>query len=254
MAAEYSSTDAFRGATFRGVDLTGATFRDCILAGVRITGSDIGDLRVSGYAPNGGGVVVDGVDVTAFVRLELDRRHPERVRLRDARTPEDLRAVWAIVERLWDETLLRAEQLPEAVRRERVDDEWSVVETLRHLVMATDIWLGRMIELEERPFHEAGLPPTEYPEDGLPELGIDPTAQPSYEEAVSMHAERREQVRAFLEAVTDAELRDVRTAVPLPAWGERSHSVRDCLGVLVDEYIEHRRFAARDLAALELRA
>ena len=251
MAAEYSSTDAFRGATFRSVDITGATFRDCTLAGVRITGSDIGDLRVSGYAPNGGGVVVDGVDVTAFVRSELDRRHPERVQLRDARSLEDLRAVWATVERLWDETLRRAEQLPEAARHERVDDEWSVVETLRHLVMATDIWLGRMIRLEDRPFHEAGLPPTEYPEDGLPELGIDPTVQPSYDEAVAMHAERRAQVRAFLEAVTDAELHEIRTAVTLPAWGEQSHSVRGCLGVLIDEYIEHRRFAVRDMTALE---
>lgn len=32
-----------------------------------------------------------------------------------------------------------------STRHERVDDEWSLVETLRHLVFAADVWMGRMI-------------------------------------------------------------------------------------------------------------
>ena len=164
MTAEYASTDAFRGATFRSADLSGATFRDCSFAGVRITGSDISDLQISGYVESGGGVVVDDVDVTAFVRTELDRRHPERVQLRDARTAEDLRAVWATVERLWAETLARAERLPEDLRHERVDDEWSVVETLRHLVFAVDVWMGRMV----RGGGADRSTPAGLPADGLP--------------------------------------------------------------------------------------
>ena len=47
-----------------------------------------------------GTVVVDDVDVTAFVAAELDRRHPERVQLRGMRTAEDCRAMWDTVERL----------------------------------------------------------------------------------------------------------------------------------------------------------
>lgn len=254
MAAEYATSDDFRGSTFHTVDLAGATFRDCSLAGARIIGSDISGLRVSGYTTNGGGVIVDGVDVAAFVRSELDRRHPERALLREARTAEDLRTVWATVDRLWSQTLARAERMPVGVRQERVDDEWSVAETLRHLVFAVDVWLGRMIRGHDRPFHSAGLPPTSYPAAGAADMGIDLTARPSYVEAVAMHAGRGEQVRAFLATVTDAELEALRTGVPAPLWGEETHSVRGCLGVLIDEHIEHRRYAERDLAVLEARA
>jgi DinB superfamily/Pentapeptide repeats (8 copies) len=251
VAAEYSSTDDFRGATFRDVDLAGASFRDCTLTGVRITGSDLSGLRVSGYLGSRGGVVVDDVDVTDFVRAELDRRYPERVQLREARTADELRAVWATIERLWAETRARAERLPDHLRYERVDDEWSLVETLRHLVCATDIWLGRMIRSDDRPFHPAGLLPTGFPEEGAVELGIDPTARPSYDEAVAVESGRRDRLRAFLATVTDADLEELRTAAPTPAWGERTLPVRGCLGVLLDEHVEHRRFAERDLAMLE---
>ena len=254
MAAEYASTDAFRGASFTDADLGGATFRDCSLAGVRITGSDIGGLRVSGYTTDGAGVFVDGVDVTGFVRSELDRRHPERAFLREARTPADFRAVWETVDRLWSQTMARAERLPVGVRHERVDGEWSVAETLRHLVFAVDVWLGRMVRGHDRPFHSAGLPPTGYPAAGAADLGIDLTARPSYAEAVAMHAERGERVRTFLATVTGAELAEIRTAAPAPAWGVESLTVRECLRVLLDEHIEHRRFAERDLAVLEARA
>ena len=253
MPAEYASTDDFRGATFHGVDLSGAALRDCSLAGVQITGSDISGLRISGYTTNGLGVLVDGVDVTAYVRSELDRRHPERALLREARTAEDFRAVWATVDRLWSQTLARAERMPVGVRHERVDGEWSVAETLRHLVFAVDVWLGRMIRAQDRPFHSAGLPPTGYPAAGAADLGIDLTARPSYAEAVAFHAERGEQVRAFLATVTGAELAEVRTGAPTPVWGKESLPVRECLRVLLDEHVEHRRFAERDLAVLEAR-
>jgi uncharacterized damage-inducible protein DinB len=251
MADEYTSTDAFRGATFRRADLTGATFRDSDLTGVRIVACEVTGLRVSGFAGDAGGVIVDDVDVSGFVQSELDKRHPERAELRQARTADDFRVMWDTVERLWDETLVRADRLPEAVRHERVEEEWSLVETLRHLVFAIDVWIGRMIRGEELPFHPGGLPPTDYPDAGAAELGIDLAARPSYDEAAAMHAERRAQVRRVVEAVTDVELDEIRTAVPAPAWGEEAHSVRECLRVVMDEHCEHRRFAVRDLAVLE---
>ncbi len=253
MAAEYASTDEFRGASFLSADLSGAAFRDCSLAGVRITGSDIGGLHVSGYTTDGAGVFVDGVDVSAYVRSELDRRHPERPLLRTARTAEDFRRVWETVDRLWSQTLARVERMPVGVRHERVDGEWSVAETLRHLVFAVDVWLGRMVRGHDRPFHTAGLPPTGYPAAGAADMGIDLTARPSYAESVAMHAERGEQVRRFLATVSGAELAEIRTAAPAPAWGVESHTVRECLRVLLDEFIEHRRFAERDIALLEAR-
>lgn len=38
-----------------------------------------------------------------------------------------------------------------------VDDEWSMSQTLRHLVLATDAWLRGGIMGVEQPFHEIGL-------------------------------------------------------------------------------------------------
>jgi hypothetical protein len=273
MADEYTDTDAFRGATFRtvdlagatfhavdlsgasfhGVDLSGATFRDSDLSGVRIVASLVADLRVSAHDDGGSRVVVDDVDVTDFVAAELDRRHPERVRLRAVRTADDHRAMWDTVERLWTDTVARAERLPEAARHERVDGEWSFAETLRHLVFAVDVWLGRMILGEAGPYPRFSLPPTDYPRAAVPELGIDLDARPSYAEVLALHADRRARVRRLVAAVTDAELAEPRTAVPTPVWGEESRSVGECLRVLLVEHCAHRRYAERDLALLEAR-
>jgi hypothetical protein len=108
-----------------------------------------------------------------------------------------------------------------------------------------------MIPGEAMPFHRLGLPPTDYLAEGLPELGIDLDAHPSYAEVVALHAEGRAQVRGVVEDLTDAELDQIRTAVPAPAWEVESHSVGECLRVVMNEHCEHRRFAVRDLALLE---
>ena len=132
------NNDAFRGASFTVADLAGAKFVDCDMSQVKIVDSWLVDVNVSGYVSN---FVVNGVDVTAFVDAELDRRHPERVQLREMRMADDYRAMWDTIERLWSDTVARAERLPEPALHERVDQEWSFVETLRHLVkkLASDV-------------------------------------------------------------------------------------------------------------------
>ncbi|WP_372430404.1 hypothetical protein [Janibacter melonis] len=42
-----------------------------------------------------------------------------------------------------------------------VDDEWSFAQTLRHLVMATDTWLGRAVLGLDQPYHPLGQPHAE---------------------------------------------------------------------------------------------
>jgi DinB superfamily len=37
-----------------------------------------------------------------------------------------------------------------------VGGEWSFAQTLRHLILATDMWLGRTILEIEQPFHPIG--------------------------------------------------------------------------------------------------
>jgi hypothetical protein len=43
---------------------------------------------------------------------------------------------------LWDGTIARARNLAAVLQHEFVDGEWSFIETLRHLVFATDAWGG----------------------------------------------------------------------------------------------------------------
>jgi hypothetical protein len=59
--------------------------------------------------------------------------------------PAGFREAWDTVERLWDGTVERARGLDPALLHESVDGEWSFVETLRHLVFATDAWIRRGI-------------------------------------------------------------------------------------------------------------
>jgi hypothetical protein len=253
MSSEYAETRAFRGANFRQADLTGARFRDCDLSGIKIASCQVDDLRINGFDGRAGTVVVDDVDVTDFVKAELDRRYPERVQLGLVVTADEYRAAWNLLDRLWAKTIARAQQLPEGVRQERVDDEWSFVETLRHLIFAIDTWVGRMILGEQEPFHRLGLPPTDCAPTQAADMGLDLAATPSFDEIVIEYSGSAARVGDVVAGVTDDVLGQVRTAVLAQAWGEESQSVAECLGVVFNEHCEHRRFAVRDLAVLEER-
>jgi hypothetical protein len=246
----HRNTRAFREASFHYADLGGATFRDCDMRGVRIVSSYVDGLVVSGFNGRSGPVVVDDVDVSEYVAAELDRRHPERVRFREAQGLEDLRALWVEVEGLWDETLARAGRLPEAALQERVGGEFSFVETLRHLVFAVDTWINGWLRGRPSPFSPLGVPPTDLSPEDWASIGLDADARPSAAEATALFADRRELVRAAFADVTVDQLDDTRTATPVAAWGEETHSVGECLRVVLEEHIEHRRFAERDLTAL----
>ncbi len=103
------NNDAFRGATFMVADLAGARFVDCDMTGVKIVDAALVDVDVSGYVER---LVVNGVDVTDYVDAELDRRHPERVQLRQIEDADGFRAMWDTVERIWSDTVARAERAP----------------------------------------------------------------------------------------------------------------------------------------------
>ena len=248
MAAGDDGTDAFRGASFTGADFTGATFRDCDLRQVKITDSWLVDVSLSGLV---GHLVVNDVDVTAFVEGELDRRHPERVLLREKRTADDYRAMWDTIERLWAGTVARAGRLPEPVLNQRVDGEWSFIETLRHLVFATDKWAGYMILNKPMPHHPLGLPQPGSPLADMAALGIDLEARPPLAEVLEVRGTRMTMVRGIVDRLTDEDLERECPRRPAPGYPEEAHSVGRCLGVVMREECEHRRYAVRDLTALE---
>jgi len=238
---------AFRGARFMVADLEGARFTDCDMSKVKIVDSWLVDVDVSGYISN---LAVNGIDVTEFVNAELDRRHPERVQLRQMQTADDFRAMWDTIDRLWSDTMERADRLPPPALSERVDGEWSFTETLRHLVYITDSWASRTILDEPMPYHRLGLPQTAYAPADAAALGMDLSAQPSLTEVLAVRAGRMAQVRAIVDGLTDAELDRMCSRSPAPGYPEEPRSVAECLGVVMEEECEHHRFAVRDLAVL----
>lgn len=68
-----------------------------------------------------------------------------------------------------------------------VDGEWSFALTLRHLVMATDTWLGRAILEIDQPFHPIGRPHDDYEIDGN-DMSVFTTATPSYDAVQEVRA------------------------------------------------------------------
>ena len=151
---------------------------------------------------------VNGVDVVPLVEAELNRRFPGRADRR-AEDPDGLRAAWATLERTWAATLERVAAMPAGTVDVSVDGEWSFAQTLRHLVMATDAWLGRAILEIEQPFHPIGQPDVEYETDGY-DMSVFTTVTPSYAEVLEVRAGRVAMVRDFLATVTSDELAATR--------------------------------------------
>src|ERR1700754_1938837 len=149
-----------KGTEFRGVDLSGARFRVVDLCGVVMRGAELGDVDIHGEIRN---LRINGVDVGPLVEAELDRRDPERVKMRPV-DPAGFREAWDVVERRWAATVERAGRLDAELLHESVDGEWTFTETLRHLAFATDAWVRRAILGEESPWH-----PLDLPWDGMPD-------------------------------------------------------------------------------------
>lgn len=250
MGTEYTHTREFAGATFRDADMSGITIRDCYVADLKIVSAVVDNMRVYRHDAQGS-VIIDDVDVTEFVAAELDRRHPERVRWRALSTVANYQELWALVEGLWAETLSRAERLGDANLHENVDGEYSVVDTLRHLVFAIDGWFLRLLRGEDMPFHPLGFPYSDYPEDRLGELGLDAGADPSYGQVRAIFDDRIARFGAAIESLTAAELAEERSGNAMPVYDPETMTVAFIIGVVIKELIEHRRYVERDLHILE---
>jgi hypothetical protein len=248
MTVEYAQSDQFRGARIHLCNLAGLEIRDCEVDGLKIVDCYGTDVYVGGGFER---VVVNDVDVTAYVEAELDRQHPARVLAREATTPEDYRAAWDAIEAIWATTLDRARRLPEGTLHERVDGEWSFVETLRHLLMAGDVWLGNAVLEEPAPNHPLGLPHGGMPPDAVAKLGLRVEATATLEEVLAPRLARMATMRRVVDGLTDAELDRVCSRKPADPYPDVEYVVRRCLKVVLKEEAEHHRYAVRDLARLE---
>lgn len=236
------------GAEFRAVDLSHARFRGVDLSGVVMRGVELVDARIDGEIQN---LLINGVDVAPLVNAELDRRHPERARMRPT-DPDGFREAWDIVERLWDGTVGRARGL-DRLLHESVDGEWSFIETLRHLVFATDAWVRRAILGDPSPWDPLDLPWDEMPD--TPGIPRDREVRPPLEEVLTLRRDRMATVRTVIDGLTDESLASHTAPVEGAGWPPpRSFPLRECLLIVLNEEWHHRQFAERDLDALEAHA
>lgn len=231
---------------FDDEDLTGAEFRECDLSRARLTGVVMQGAEINGLVTD---LVVNGVEVMTYVEAELDRRRPVRLLLRSD-DPDDLREAWRQLLDDWATTTERARSMPANSEHHRVDGEWSMVETLRHLVFVHDSWFRRGVLGLTESFTAMGLGPP--PVMDQAESGLDPSARPSLDEVLAVRARQASEIEAWLAEVTPEQL--AQTA-PVPDDGRwptyaEGRKVRQCLGTVLNEEWAHHGYCKRDLDTL----
>lgn len=235
-----------RGAKFRRVDLRDCSLRGVWLDGISMRGVELVDVDIDGEVGN---LRINGVDVGPLIEAELDRRDPDRVKMRPV-TADGFREAWDVVERRWAQTVERARRLSPDALHESVDGEWSFIQTLRHLLYSTDVWINRVLLGNPRPWHPLDLPFDEL----NPTLDVpwDRRARPTLDEVLELRAQRMATVRRVLVDLTDERLEDQTQPVEGPSWPPaQAFPVREVLLTVLNEEWMHRTYAERDLAAIE---
>ena len=182
---------------------------------------------------------------TVVVHAPLTRRQAERLEPLDllADEPVGLLAAWQRIEAMWEATVDRALTFGPAKLEQRVNGEWSFVETLRHLVFVTDTWIGDVVLEQPAPYDSLGLPP-DFVTNGR-ELGIALDARPTTEEVLDSRRRAMAQVRDLISRSSTVDL--ARRCVPR----EGRFQVVGALQVVVFEEWAHHQYAKRDLALLD---
>ena len=224
-------------AVFWGADLSRAHFRDVNLTDATISHAWLINVDVDALVEK---VVINGVDITAYVN-EHDPWYPLRGMLRPS-DPEGMRAACAALEDAWAKTLTRAHSLPEAALHESVNDEWSFVQTLRHLIFATDKWFT--VPILGADFHPMGMPNSGSVD--FPWPGLDYDLMPSVSEALAVRADRATRFRDYLATVDAA---DFTRKIDVLENGP--HPLQECIYTVFEEEFWHNRYASRDLALME---
>ena len=236
MAEEFEGRDLSES-VFWGVDLRRALVRDADLSGTTFFHTLWDNVTVDGVIR---GLVVNGVDVTDYVNAH-DRWYPLRTELEPS-TAEGIRSSWAKIAREWTDLLGAVSRAEASVALASVDGEWSLRDTLRHLLFAMDKWFTLPI-LGDTTCSPLGLPNTGSQDREWP--GVDMTLQPTFDEVL---AARSQQQRRFDQFVAELDLGSLPETVDVLENGEVSSLM--CFHVVLEEEFEHLRYVLRDLAAL----
>ena len=136
---------------------------------------------------------------------------------------------------------------------ERVDGEWSFIETLRHLVFATDAWVRRAVLGEPSPWDPLDLPHDEMTD--RPGVPRDRDAWPTLDEVLDAAGGPDGHRAGGVCDLTDEQLAGTTEPVTEPGYPDsESFAVRRCLRAILNEEWEHRLYAERDLDVLDARS
>jgi hypothetical protein len=228
-------------------DMSGAEFRECDLTGARLIGVVMQNAVIDGLVTN---LVVNGVEVMGYVEGELDRRHPVRLLIRSDE-PDELRRGWMILRDDWASTVARIRGMPPGTEHQQVNDEWSPVETLRHLVFVHDSWFRRCVLGRTDAFTPMGLAIDFVPDQE--EQGLDPSAGPTLDEVLAVRDDQAIELEDWLTSVTAEQLQEQAPVPQGPGWPPyaRGRSVVQCLRTVLDEEWAHHGFCVRDLDLIE---
>jgi len=229
-----------------GGDFSNKKLRNVDFTNARIVGASMVNASFEGEIF---GLKINGIEVQPLISQELERRYPERKHLFTT-SPEGMRAAYDIVFGQLDASFERARGLTEAQRNERVDDEWSVVETIRHLVFAVDAWILRAVLGRADPYDPIGLPFTEMRP--TPGVTCDPGARPTFDEAVAVWKGREQIVRDVVADLTPDELERpiVVSGDGYPEAGLETQVIGP-LWTIIEEIWWHNRFMNRDMEVIE---
>lgn len=230
-------------------NLSNTIFHNVNLSNARIRGAFLVNAEMSGIIT---GLKINGIEVEPLIRAEMLRRNPELEKM-SLRTPEQALETWKIIERKWAATVRKAKKLPEEQLYLSVDEEWSFVDTLRHLVFATDGWFRRAVLREPDPFWPGGLTHSDLPWWFIEACKLDVRANPTLDEVLAVRADRLRSVRDYLKRVTAEELDSRCKSNPAKGYpaDPKKQTVRQCLAILCNEEWSHRAFAERDLDLLK---
>ena len=187
-------------------DMAGAEFRECNLNNTRLIGVVMQGAVIDGLVTD---LVVNGVEVMGYVEAELDRRHPVRGLIRSDDL-DDVRQGWLRLRSDWAAAVAHMRESP-GIEHESVNDEWSAVQTLRHLVFVHDSWFRRCCLGSTDLFTPMGLGIESVP--GREEQGLDPSADPTLDEVLAIRDEQATELERWLDAVTSEQLRE---PAPIP--------------------------------------
>ena len=236
MAEEFEDRDLAES-VFWGVNLRGAMFRDADLSDTTFFHTTWNNVHIDGEIDR---LVVNGVDVTDFVNSR-DRWYPLRTQLMPT-TEEGIRASWAALSEEWSRLLDAVSKADASVTDVSVNGEWSLRDTLRHLLFAMDKWFTLPL-LGEREYLSIGLP--NLGSQSRPWLGIDLTLQPAFDDVLAVRTAQHQRFEEFLSALDLGALPDT---VEIDENGEVPSLL--CFHVVLEEEFEHLRYALRDLATL----